>query len=96
MHYVQTRIATIDTYAVFFIILMYDAMLVFIQHDLKTDSFKKLLPPLLLSGIFMGLGIASKWTVALWRSRPRRAVLRQAHRLLPRRERPRRRAESAP
>lgn len=64
MHYVQTRIATIDTYAVFFIILMYDAMLVFIQHDLKTDSFKKLLPPLLLSGIFMGLGIASKWTVA--------------------------------
>ena len=25
MHYVQTRIATIDTYAVFFIILMYDA-----------------------------------------------------------------------
>ena len=32
----------------------------------------------------------------LWRSRPRRAVLRQAHRLLPRRERPRRRAESAP
>lgn len=64
MHYVQTRIATIDTYAVFFIILMYDAMLVFIQHDLKTDSFKKLLPPLLLSGIFMGFGIASKWTVA--------------------------------
>ena len=43
---------------------MYDAMLVFIQHNLKTDSFKKLLPPLLFSGIFMGLGIASKWTVA--------------------------------
>lgn len=64
MHYVQTRIATIDTYAVFFIILMYDAMLVFLQRDLKTDGFKKLLPPLLLSGIFMGLGIASKWTVA--------------------------------
>lgn len=64
MHYVQTRIATIDTYAVFFIILMYDAMVVFLQTDLVTDGWKKILPPLFLSGLFMGLGVASKWTVA--------------------------------
>ena len=64
MHYVQTRIATIDTYAVFFILLMYDAMVIFLQTDLLTADWKKLLPPLLCSGIFMGLGIASKWTVA--------------------------------
>lgn len=64
MHYVQTRIATIDTYAVFFILLMYDAMLVFLQTDLMTAGWKKLLPPLFFSGLFMGLGVASKWTVA--------------------------------
>ena len=64
MHYVQTRISTIDTYAVFFILLMYDAMVVFLQRDLIRDGFRKLLPPLMLSGIFMGLGAASKWTVA--------------------------------
>lgn len=64
MHYVQTRIATIDTYAVFFILLMYDAMLVFLQTDLLTAGWKKILPPLFFSGLFMGLGVASKWTVA--------------------------------
>ena len=64
MHYVQTRIATIDTYAVFFILLMYDAMLIFLQTDLMTAGWKKILPPLFCSGLFMGLGVASKWTVA--------------------------------
>ena len=64
MHYVQTRIATIDTYAVFFLLLMYDAMLVFLQTDLMTSSRRQILIPLFFSGLFMGLGIASKWTVA--------------------------------
>ena len=64
MHYVQTRIATIDTYAVFFILLMYDAMVIFLQTDLLTAKWKNILPPLFFSGLFMGLGIASKWTVA--------------------------------
>ena len=64
MHYVQTRISTIDTYAVFFLLLMYDAMIVFLQRDLTKDSFKRLLTPLFLCGLFMGLGVASKWTVA--------------------------------
>ena len=64
MHFTQTRIATIDTYAVFFLLLMYDAMVVFLKRDLLKDSWKRLLPPLLACGIFTGLGIASKWTAA--------------------------------
>ena len=64
MHYTQTRIATIDTYAVFFILLMYDAMVCFMQKDILNTPVRKLLLPLALSGIFMGLGVASKWTVA--------------------------------
>ncbi len=64
MHFTQTRIATIDTYSVFFILLMYDAMLVFIQKDIMKSSKFSLFLPLALSGIFMGLGIASKWTCA--------------------------------
>ena len=54
MHFVQTRIATIDTYAVFFILLMYLFMyLFFTEHRLRD---------LALSGLFFGLGAASKWT----------------------------------
>ena len=64
MHFTQTRIATIDTYAVFFLLLMYDAMLVFLRRDLLRDSWKKLLPPLLACGVLTGLGIAAKWTAA--------------------------------
>lgn len=64
MHYTQTRIATIDTYAVFFILLMYDAMLLFLQADLMRAKRRRILLPLLFSGVFMGLGAASKWTVA--------------------------------
>ena len=64
MHFTQTRIATIDTYAVFFLLLMYDAMVAFLRRDLLRDSWKRLLPPLLLCGLFTGLGIASKWTAA--------------------------------
>lgn len=63
MHYTQTRIATIDTYAVFFLILMYSFMVMFLRLDMKTTPMNKLLVPLALSGIFMGLGAASKWTV---------------------------------
>ncbi len=54
MHLVQTRIATIDSYAVFFILLMYLFMYGFYAHGNRRD--------LALSGIFFGLGAASKWT----------------------------------
>ena len=54
MHFVQTRIATIDTYGVFFILLMYLFMYLFISEGRWRD--------LALSGVFFGLGAASKWT----------------------------------
>ncbi len=64
MHFTQTRIATIDTYSVFFLLLMYDAMVSFWRMDILKEPVKKLLVPLGLSGLFMGLGVASKWTAA--------------------------------
>ena len=54
MHYVQTRIATIDTYAVFFILLMYLFMYLFVSGGRLRD--------LALCGVSFGLGAASKWT----------------------------------
>ena len=54
MHYTQTRIATIDTYAVFFILLMYLFMYIYITEG-KLSS-------LALSGLFFGIGAACKWT----------------------------------
>jgi dolichyl-phosphate-mannose--protein O-mannosyl transferase len=61
MHFVQTRIATIDTYGVFFILLMYFFMYRYITHDYEAP-FRKTLLPLALSGLAFGLGCASKWT----------------------------------
>lgn len=71
MHYTQTRIATIDSFPVFFILLSYLCMVRYLQTDLfavdpeKPRLFdrclRKSLIPLALSGLFMGLAIASKW-----------------------------------
>ncbi len=61
MHYTQTRIATIDSFPVLFILWSYLFMLRFMQRDIAMEDVKKLLPDLALSGLFMGLGIASKW-----------------------------------
>lgn len=54
MHYTQTRIATIDTYAVFFILLMYLFMYLYVNSGR--------LRHLALSGVFFGIGVACKWT----------------------------------
>lgn len=71
MHYAQTRIATIDSFPVFFILLSYLCMVRYLQTDLfaadgeKPRLFdrclRRSLIPLALSGLFMGLAIASKW-----------------------------------
>ena len=61
MHFTQTRIATIDSYPVLFIILSYFFMLRFMLRDIVLDDARKLLPDLALSGFFMGCGFASKW-----------------------------------
>ena len=63
MHLTQTRIATIDTYAVFFIILMYYFMYRYVSLPQKARLSEQL-RELLLSGLFFGMGIACKWTVA--------------------------------
>lgn len=72
MHYTQTRIATIDSFPVLFILLSYLFMVRYMQMDafavsyeqqpkLLDRAFLRTLIPLLLSGICMGLSIASKW-----------------------------------
>ncbi len=61
MHFTQTRIATIDSFPVLFIMLSYFFMLRFMQRDIVLDDVKSLLPDLALSGFFMGCGFASKW-----------------------------------
>lgn len=61
LHFTQTRLATIDTYVVFFVILMYVGMFAYVnmdilEHDIRAKG------TLLFSGISMGLACASKWT----------------------------------
>lgn len=61
MHFTQTRISTIDTYGVFFTLLMY---LFFYRYFVQPydTPLKQTLPPLLLSGLSFALGVVSKWT----------------------------------
>lgn len=54
MHFVQTRIATIDSYAVLFVIAMY-----YFMYRYVTEDNRKCLA---CSGVCFGLGAASKWT----------------------------------
>ena len=67
MHFSLTRIGTIDSYPVFFILGMYYFMYRFGVSALtwgrgQKVSYKKMLGFLALSGLCMGLGCASKWT----------------------------------
>lgn len=62
MHFVQTRIATIDTYGVFFTLLMYLFMYLFIDEYDGEGTGRRSLLWLALSGLCFGLGAASKWT----------------------------------
>jgi 4-amino-4-deoxy-L-arabinose transferase-like glycosyltransferase len=59
MHYTQTRLATIDTYAVFFILLQYLFMYLWLTEP--PENRRKRLLWLGLSGLNFGLGAASKW-----------------------------------
>ncbi len=61
MHFTQTRIATIDVYGVFFIILMYYYMYKYFVMSFNTTSLKKTFVPLFFCGLAFGLGSASKW-----------------------------------
>lgn len=57
MHFTQTRLATIDTYAVFFILCMYLFMYLWLEESRQ----KRGLLWLGLAGLSFGLGAASKW-----------------------------------
>ena len=95
MHLAQTRIATIDSYAVLFILLMTACMVRYMQMSLLTDGNRTLVP-LGLSGLFMGLACASKWTgiyggvglavLFFWTVARRVCEVRRAQRDLPRKE----------
>jgi predicted membrane-bound dolichyl-phosphate-mannose-protein mannosyltransferase len=60
LRFTQSRIATIDTYVVFFILLMYLFMFRFISTNYEAP-FKKTVLPLFLCGLSFGLGVATKW-----------------------------------
>ncbi|MGN1001406.1 MAG: phospholipid carrier-dependent glycosyltransferase [Oscillospiraceae bacterium] len=63
MHFVQTRLATIDTYGVFFTLLMYLFLYLYLTAERGVGAPKwKWLLPLALCGLSFGLGAASKWT----------------------------------
>ena len=61
MHFTQTRIATIDSFPVLFIILMFLCMARWTRMSFYHTKLSRTLVPLALSGMFMGLAIASKW-----------------------------------
>ena len=62
MHLTQTRIATIDTYGVFFILAMYFFMYRWLTIPPDT-KLRKSIPSLFLCGLMFGIGVACKWTV---------------------------------
>ncbi len=61
MHYSQTRIATIDSYSVFFIMLMCLFMYMYTETNYNREPLVNTLLPLSLCGIAFGLGAATKW-----------------------------------
>ena len=62
MHFTQTRIATIDSYPVVFILLSYYFMYCFYAGNYQKTGLRQPLLALLGSGIFFGLACAAKWT----------------------------------
>lgn len=62
MHYTQSRIATVDTFLVLFIMLMFLFMAKF--ADRPPERTEKQLIYLFFSGLFMGCAIAVKWNGA--------------------------------
>ena len=61
MHFTQSRLATIDVFAVFFIMLMYLFMIRYAMMSFYHAKLHRTLIPLGLSGVSMGLAIACKW-----------------------------------
>ncbi len=62
MHFVQTRIATIDVFVTLFIMLSYYFMYCYLQKSFYDTKLEKTFIPLGLCGIAMGFSWACKWT----------------------------------
>lgn len=63
MHFVQTRIGTVDSFLLLFCLTSFYFFLKFLKIPAEEEIKKKRLP-LILSGIFWGMGMATKWTAA--------------------------------
>jgi Gpi18-like mannosyltransferase len=63
MHFTQTRIATIDTYGVFFILASSYYLLRFLQHEPSQMRWRVDYQALLWGGLWFSVGVASKWIV---------------------------------
>lgn len=63
MHFVQTRISTIDVYAVFFILAMYLCMYRYVTSGMDAP-FRNGALWLILAGLSFGVGVAAKWVCA--------------------------------
>jgi len=61
LHFTQTRIATIDSFVVLFILWAVYFMFRWFYADSCGAGWRRSLIPLGLSGLFMGLAVASKW-----------------------------------
>ena len=61
MHFTQTRIATIDSYSVLWIMVMYLFMFRYVKMNFHREPLGKTLVPLALCGVTMGLAWATKW-----------------------------------
>jgi dolichyl-phosphate-mannose-protein mannosyltransferase len=61
MHFAQSRISTIDIYGTFFVILMYYFMYDYFTNKSTVLGFRKSLITLFITGVFFGMGSASKW-----------------------------------
>ncbi|MCK5758648.1 MAG: phospholipid carrier-dependent glycosyltransferase [Clostridiales bacterium] len=61
MHFVQTRIGTVDGFLVFFILMTYYFMYQYYMRKSYELKFVPSLLPLLLCGIFFGMAFSVKW-----------------------------------
>ncbi|NCB32940.1 MAG: phospholipid carrier-dependent glycosyltransferase [Erysipelotrichia bacterium] len=62
MHLTTSRIATLEPFSVFWILLMFYFMIRYFKTSIFDTPLKEQLKLLLWCGITMGLGIATKWT----------------------------------
>jgi len=61
MLFVQSRFSTLDSIAVFFIVLMAYWMYRYCEMNFFTDGLRKTMVPLGMCGISFGLGVSTKW-----------------------------------